>query len=99
MYKPVMERVKRRVLLALAFVVAIAGVVTAIALPSVGPCRAGDQVVQGCPLLTPTFDRIGLRLTIAGVGLLAGAAVFLWSRRMGSDSKPRAGRLKPAIEE
>jgi hypothetical protein len=93
-----MKRMKRRVLLALAFVVAAAGVVTALALPSVDPCHVGDQVILGCPFLTPTFDRIGLRLTIAVVGLLAGAAVFLWSRRMGSDSKPQADRLKPAIE-
>jgi len=75
---------KRRVLLALAFVVATAGVVTAIALPSIDPCRVGDQVLPGCPFLTPGFDRIGLRLTIGGVGLLAGAAVFLWARRMGT---------------
>lgn len=90
---------KRRVLLALAFVVAAAGVITAIALPSIDPCRVGDQFIPGCPLLTPTFDRMGLRLTIVGVGLLAGAAVFLWSRRMGSDPKPGAGRLKPTIEK
>ena len=94
-----MERMKRRVLLALAFVVAAASVITALALPSVDPCRVGDQAILGCPFLTPTFDRIGRRLTIAGVGLLAGAAVFLWSRRMGTDSKPQADRLKPDIEK
>jgi hypothetical protein len=75
---------KRWVLLALAFVVATAGVITAIALPSIDPCRVGDQFIPGCRL-TPTFDRMGLRLTIVGVGLLAGAAVFLWSSRMKSD--------------
>jgi len=74
---------KRRLLLALAFVVATVGVITAIALPSIDPCRVGDQFIPGCPL--PTDDRIGLRLTIGGVGLLAGAAVFLWARRMESD--------------
>jgi hypothetical protein len=88
---------KRRVLLALAFVVATAGVISAIALPSIDPCRVGDQFIPGCPLLTD--DRMGLRLTIVGVGLLAGAAVFLRSRRMESDAKPRAGRLKPTIEK
>jgi hypothetical protein len=88
---------KRRVLLALAFVVATADVVTAIALPSIDPCRVGDQVIPGCPLLTPTVDRIGLRLTIGGVGLLAGAAVFLWARRMGSDwIRPTYSAAQPA---
>ena len=76
---------KRRVLLALAFVVATAGVVAAIALPSIDPCRVGDQFIPGCRLLAPMEDRIGLRLTIGAVGLLAGAAVFLWTRRMGPD--------------
>jgi hypothetical protein len=75
---------KRRVLRALAFVVATAGVITAIALPSIDPCRVGDQFIPCGPFLTPTYDRMGLRLTIVGVGLLAGAAMFLWSRRMGS---------------
>jgi hypothetical protein len=89
---------KRRVLLALAFVVATAGVITAIALPSIDPCRVGDQFIPGCPFWTPTNDRMGLRLTIVGVGLLAGAAVFLWSRRVGSDPRSRAGRLKPPIK-
>jgi hypothetical protein len=42
--------------------------------------------------------RDGLRL-IVGIGLLTGAAVFLWSRRMGSDPKPRADHLKPTIEK
>jgi hypothetical protein len=90
---------KRRVLLALAFVVATAGLVTALALPSIDPCRVGDQFAPGCRLLTPTFDRIGLRLTIAGVGLLTGAAVFLWARRMGASSQPRADGFKPAIDK
>jgi hypothetical protein len=74
-----------RILLLLAFAVATAGVITAIALPSIDPCRVGDQVLPGCIFLTPRFDRIGLRLTIGGVGLLLGASVFLWARRMGSD--------------
>jgi hypothetical protein len=87
------------VLLALAFVVATAGVITAIALPSIDPCRVGDQFIPCGPLLTPTYDRMGLRLTIVGVGLLAGAAVFLWSCRMGSDPRPRAGRPQATIEK
>ena len=82
---------KRRALLALAFVVATAGVITAIALPSIDPCRVGDQVIPGCPLLTPTFDRIGLRLTIGGVGLLAGAALFLWASRRGNRTEAAPG--------
>jgi hypothetical protein len=73
----------RRVLLALAFVVATAGVITAMALPSIDPCRHGDQVLPGCTLVTPTFDRIGLRVTIGAVGLLAGAAMFLSARGRG----------------
>jgi hypothetical protein len=83
--------------LGLAFVVATTGVITAIALPSIDPCRVGDQFIPCGPFLTPTYDRMGLRLTIVGVGLLAGAATFLWSRRMRSDPKPRAGRFKPNI--
>ena len=82
---------KRRVLFALALVVATAGVITAIALPSIDPCRVGDQVIPGCPLLTPTFDRIGLRLTIGGVGILAGAALFLWASRRGNRTEAAPG--------
>jgi hypothetical protein len=81
----------RRVLLTLAFVVAAAGVVIAIALPSIDPCRVGDQFVPGCRLLTPTNDRIGLRLTIGGVGLLAGAALLLWATRRGNRTKAAPG--------
>jgi len=55
----------------------------AFALPSIDPCRVGDQVRPGCILVTPTFDRIGLGLTIAGVGLLAGSALFVFARRTG----------------
>lgn len=77
-------RVKRRALLAIALVVTTAGVFTAIALPSIDPCRVGDQVIPWCPFVTTTFDRLGLRLMIAGVGLLAAAAVILWARRMKS---------------
>jgi hypothetical protein len=68
---------KRPVLLALAFVVATVSVITAIALPSIDPCRVGDQFIPGCRLLTD--ERIGLRLMIGGAGLLAGA-VILWVR-------------------
>lgn len=72
---------KRPVLVTLAFFFAAAGVVTAIALPSIDPCRVGDQFIPGCRLFTPTDDRIGLRLTVGAVGLLGSAALFLWARR------------------
>jgi hypothetical protein len=79
---------KRWVLLALAFVVATTGVITALALPSIDPCRVGDQFIPCGPFLTPMDDRIGLRLTIGGLGLLAAAGIFLWARRMGPDRRP-----------
>jgi hypothetical protein len=69
--------VKQRILLALALVLAAACVVAAIALPSIDPCRVGDEVIPGCPLLTD--DRIGLRLIIGAAGVVA-AAVILWVR-------------------
>jgi hypothetical protein len=79
---------KRWVLLALAFVVATTGVITALALLSIDPCRAGDQFIPCGPFLTPRDDRIGLRLTIGGLGLLAAVGMFLWARRMGPDPRP-----------
>lgn len=65
----------QRILLVLAFVIPIACVATAIALPTIDPCRVGNQLIPGCPLLPD--DRIGLRLMIGGTGLLAGALVLL----------------------
>jgi hypothetical protein len=64
-------------LLALALALAAACLAAAIALPSIDPCRVGDQFIPGCPL--PTDDRIGLRLMIGGAGVVAGA-VILWVR-------------------
>jgi len=84
------QGMNRRVLLA-ALVVATAGVITAIALPSIDPCRVGDQFIPGCSLFTPTDDRIGLRLTIGGVGRLAGAGLFRWASRRGiGPSRPHS---------
>jgi hypothetical protein len=79
-------------LLALALALAAACLAAAIALPSIDPCRVGDQFIPGCRLLAPINDRIGLRLTIGGVGLLAGAAVFLWARRTATNP-PRSDSM------
>jgi hypothetical protein len=63
----------RRSLLPLAFVIVIASVATAIALPSIDPCR--DQMMMACPFLAD--NRIGLRLVIGGAGLLVGVGLVL----------------------
>jgi hypothetical protein len=63
----------RWVLLVLAFIFPIACLATAIALPSIDPCR--DRMIMACPFLTD--DRIGLRLMIGGAGLLAGVVLLL----------------------
>jgi hypothetical protein len=69
----ILLRMMRRSLLVLAFLIPIACVATAIALPSSDPCR--EQMIMGCPFLAN--DRFGLRLVIGGGGLLAGALVLL----------------------
>jgi hypothetical protein len=63
----------RRILLVLAFVIPIACMATAIALPSIDPCR--DPTIMACPFLAD--DRIGIRLVIGGAGLLAAALILL----------------------
>lgn len=71
---PYPRRVTQRILLALALVLAAACLAAAIALPSTDPCRVGDEVILGCPLLTD--DRIGLRLIIGAAGVVAGAVIL-----------------------
>jgi hypothetical protein len=73
--------VKRRVRLALAFVVATAGLVTAVALPSTDPCRVGDQFIPGC--------RLGYLIGLRPIGT-TGVQVSVLSGQSRSTSEEQA---------